>query len=168
MFPTVPENDAIVQKLFDMLCALPIGSTQTYAQMSETVDRDLQGAYRYLLNRARERAEKELGCIFECSRSLGITRLPSEMAADVGLSAVHRVRRAANRGGRRLGRIRTNSMSDTDAKKVVSYRCILGAISLMADGNKARTVAAVVDPANPIPPVGILDMFAGKKTGTDN
>lgn len=158
-FPTNPDNDAAVAALADRLCALSIGHTLSYAEASAAVGRDVTGPARHLLARAREVAEKRLGCIFECSRNMGVTRVPPSIAPEIGLSAIRKVRKAANRGRRRLRRIGTNSLTEAETKRVIAYQSMLGAVALVADGNKARTVAAVADPVKPIPPTDILKMF---------
>lgn len=159
--PTNPEHAAIIDKLADRLAALSIGDTLAYIEASEIAGgRDVAGRYRYLMEKAREKAEKHLGCIFECVRSVGIKRLPTAECPEVGLAAIRRVRKAAKRGASRLGRLSTNSLSIPEHKRVVAYKSMLGAIAMMADGNKARTIAAVVDPVKPVPPHDILAMFA--------
>lgn len=157
--PTNPEHAAIVGKLSDMLTALPIGGILTWDAATEAVQRDIRTRHRYLLMAARERAEKALGCIFEAVRGEGLKRLSASDSPEIGLSAIRRVRKAAKRGVRRLERINANSLSEPEVKRVIGYRAMLGAIAMIADGNKARTVSAVIDPTNPIPPKSILEMF---------
>ena len=160
MFETNPENAPIIERLAAMLAELPMGETLTYVSMSKAVRRDLVGRNRHLLTQAREHAEKQLGCIFDCVRKIGIKRLASPDCPEVGLVAMRRVRKVAKRGAKRLNRLNVNSLSESETKRVVAYRSMLGAIALVADGNKARTLAAVVvDPVNPIPPADILQMF---------
>ncbi|MBP8234614.1 MAG: hypothetical protein KAY22_20165 [Rhizorhabdus sp.] len=159
---TNPENAAIVDRLTAMLAQVSIGGVLTYSTASAAVGRDIQDRHRHLMEAARERAEKELGCLFECVRNVGIKRMPSADAPEIGLAAIRRVKNAAKRGGRRLERINTNSLSEGETRRVVAYRSMLGAIALIADGNKARTIAAVADPVTPIPPQNILEMFSKK------
>lgn len=159
--PTNPEHAAIIERLADRLAALSIGDTLAYIEANEIAGgRDIAGRYRYLMDKAREKAEKRLGCIFECIRSVGIKRLPTSECPEVGLVAIRRVRRISKRGVARLGRLSTNSLSTAEQKRVIGFTSMLGAIAMVADGNKARTVAAVADPARPIPPADILSMFA--------
>lgn len=58
-----------------------------------------------------------------------------------------------------LPRETKDAYEDRENRRVISYKAMLGAVALIADGNKARTVAAAVDPAKPIPPQNILEMF---------
>lgn len=162
MFPTNPENASVIEGLYVRLTAAPIGEPVSYATLSEIAGRDVSGPARHLLDAAREKAEKELGCIFETVRTVGVKRLTSDATPEIGLTAIGRVRRAAKRGARRLLRINSNSLSDSQHKRVISYGAILGAIAMVADGNKARTVAAVADTSKPIPPRNILQMFMEK------
>lgn len=158
--PTNPEYETIVQNLVHALAALPVGETLPYISANKIAGRNVQNGSRYLLLKARDRAEKEHGCIFESIRSVGMKRLNASEAPEVGLAAIRGVRRKARRGARRLNHINSNSMSDTERKRAIAYGSLLGTIAMMADGNKARTIAAVVDPAKPIPPKDILQMFA--------
>ena len=162
MFPTSPENVTAIECLYEALAAVPSDGIVTYAALDEISGCETSGKHRHLLHSARERAEKELGCIFDAVRTVGIKRLPASAGADVGLSAIRRVRKAAKRGARRIGRINSNSLTEAERKRVISYDALLRTIALVADGNKARTIAAVVDPVNPIPPQSILEMFATK------
>lgn len=163
MFETNPENAAIIEKLADMLAEISIGNILTYKDANAATDRDIQHKHRYLMEAAREQAEKQLGCIFECVREVGFKRLAAEECPEVGLTALRGIRRKAKRGMSRLDRLNTNSLDGSGQRRVIAYKAGLGACALVADGNKMRTVAAAVDPASPIPPENILDMFRQKK-----
>ena len=104
-------------------------------------------------------SEKELGCIFSCVRGLGIKRVPSQEIPETGLAALGRIRKAARRAKKRINRVNVNSLSDGEQRRVVGYSAMLGAIEMVADGRRAGAIAAVADPAKPIPPQNILDMF---------
>lgn len=159
MFNTNPENTKIVEKLSERLSGLPVGETLAYIEANKIAGCDVQHKKRYLLIRAVDKAERDNGCIFDSVRQVGIKRLIAAEAPEVGLYAIRGVRRKARRGARRLERINSNSLSDTERKRTIAYSALLGTIAMMADGNKARTVAAVADPAKPIPPKDILAMF---------
>jgi hypothetical protein len=159
MFATNPENAAVIEKLSQRLAELPVGETVIYQHLNKLAGCNLQNGSRHLLQRAIAHSEKELGCIFECVRAVGIKRLNAADAPEIGLAAIRGVRRKAKRGARRLGQINSNSLSDAERKRTIAYSSLLGTIAMMADGNRARTIAAVVDPAKPIPPKDILQMF---------
>lgn len=160
MFQTTnPENEKIVEKLTDALAAVPVGETLAYVQANKVAGRDVQKRCRHLLQRAVDRAEKANGCIFESVRDVGLKRLIAAEAPEIGLATIRGLRRKAKRGARRLERINSNSLSDAEKKRTIAYSSLLGTIAMMADGNKARTIAAVIDPAKPIPPKDILQMF---------
>ena len=162
MFTANPENATVIQKIAELLSAVSVGAVVSYAELSSAVDRQLDGKHRHLLSKAREEAEKNLGCLYECVRGAGIKRLPWNESPEVGLSAIGKARRVAKRGNRRLGRLNVNSLSDGERKRVISYTAMLGAVAMLSDGNKARVIAAIVDPSRPIPPSDILDMFRKK------
>lgn len=159
MLQTNPENAAIVEKLADRLATLPIGSTLAYEDLIALADRDIQGRFRYLLDSAREKAEKRLGCIFECVRTVGIKRLPASECPEIGLAGLRKVRRTSKRVLKRYDRMNTNSLSDAEQRRVIAYQALHGAIATLADGNKARSVAVVAEVGKPIPPANIIDMF---------
>jgi len=156
---TNPENARIIERLKDSLSALSVGGSLTHAEAQRIAGCDVQHRHRYLIVKARDDAEKELGCIFEAVRGVGYMRLPADESVDIGLHTVRRIRRASRRGASRLERINSNSLSDGARKRATAYRSMLGAIAMMADGNRARTLAAVVDPAKPVPPTDVLRMF---------
>lgn len=156
---TSPENEAIVQKLEQVLTSIPMGGMVTTANIKKSVPGFRANGDYWLLSKARERAEKNLGCAFEAVRGIGIKRLASSEIPDVGLASLRKIRRAANRGKKRLSRVNTNSLSQGEQRRVVGMVAMLGAVSMLADGRKASAVAAVADPVKPIPPKNILEMF---------
>lgn len=156
---TNPENANIVERLYIALCALPSGEIVEYETLNRVGMCVSNGKHRHLLSKARERCEKEFGCVFEPVRAIGIKRLPAHESVEVGLNAIRRVRRTAKRGVQRTRRINSNSLSDAERKRVISYSALLGAIAMLADGNKARSLAVVADSVNPIPPSDVLSMF---------
>lgn len=160
MFESKPENTATIQKLYDRLSALSVGGIFVWPDAKKIAGADIQDRNRWLMTRAIEKAEKDCGCIFESVRGVGIKRLHASDATEVGLHTIRGVRRKARRGARRLERISSNSLTDPDRKRSIAYQSLLGTIAMMADGHKARTLAAVADPAKPIPPKDILQMFA--------
>lgn len=159
MFQTNPENTAIVEKLASFLSSVSVGDTAPYFKIKQATGCDITKNQRWLFVRARDAAEKTLGCIFETVRGVGIKRLNAAESPEIGLATIRGVRRKARHGARRLERINSNSLSDGERKRAIAYGSLLGTIAMMADGNKARTVAAVIDPAKPVPPKDILQMF---------
>src|SRR3972149_4686501 len=136
MFATNPENAKIIEALKTALSAIPIGGTAAYISLSKTAGLNVQFKARHLLKTAREHAEKELGCLYECARNVGIKRLNATDAPEVGLPAIRKTRRIAKRGNRRLERINVNSLSNAEQKRVIAYSSMLGAIAMLSDGNK--------------------------------
>lgn len=159
--PTSPENAAIIGRLEMLLSELSVGATVEYAQISKVAKRDLRNGSRWLLQRACENTEKQLGCAFECIRGVGIRRLTSDEIPNVGLAVLRKVRMSARRGKKRLDRCNTNSLNESEKRRIVGFGAMLGAVVLIADGRKATAIAAVADPIKPIPPQNILDMFRG-------
>lgn len=154
---TNPENEAIIERLSGALDGLSMGATVTYPQL-EKLTGWRTSAY-WLLQKARERTEKNLGCAFECVRGVGVKRLNSTDIPDIGLSALRGIRRKANKGKKRLDRVNTNSLGETERRGIIGMSAMLGAVSMVSDGRRAKTIAAVADPTKPIPPKNIIDMF---------
>lgn len=159
MFPTNPQNAEIVERLAKALSEVPMGGTITYLDLKKIAGYDLRTKGRYLLTAARRRAEKELGACFECVREIGIQRLASDAIPGVGLDAIRKSRRAAKRGKARIDRVNSNSLSASARLAMNGYSAMLGTVILIADGRRATSIGAVADPAKPIPPRAILDMF---------
>lgn len=159
MFATNPENEAIVLKLVNALVDLPVGAIAPYDQLKRIGGRDLLNGRRYLLKRARDKAEIQARGIFEAVKSVGVKRLTAAEAPEIGLAGLRGIRRKAKRCSRRLDHIDSNSLSDHERRRTIAYRSHHNAIAMMSDGNKSRTIAAVIDPAKPIPPEDILRMF---------
>jgi len=164
MFETTkPEHAAVIRQIEDSLKELSIGGIILYEKLQGmAIGCNLKTSHRHLLVKAKENAEKHLGCIYETVRGVGIKRLAPSSAPEVGLTAVRRCRSAAKRGKKRLDRINANSLTESEQRRVVGYSAMLGAISMIADGRKASAIAVVADPAKPIPPQNILEMFQGK------
>lgn len=160
MFPiTSPENAAAIAALEAHLRQLPMGAISDYRTLKSVASVDVEKSSRHVLARAIEAVERDMGCLFATVRGVGVKRLASSEMPEHGLATLARVRRAANRGRKRIERINVNSLSPDDQRRVIGYSAMLGAVSLIADGRRALAVAAVADPAKPIPPKNILDMF---------
>lgn len=162
MFTTSPENAAAITRLEAALSELPIGGIINYKQLVTVAKFDIRNGSRWLLAKAIDNVEKTSQCAFECVRSVGVRRLPTDEIPDIGLASLSRIRRAAKRGKKRIDRANTNSMSESDKRRVIGYGAMLGAVSVIADGRRATSIAAVADPVKPIPPENILDIFRQK------
>lgn len=154
---TDPENARKINAIADVLRHVSVGETLRYAALRSAGYRDERDSW--LLGRAREIVEKELGCCFATVRTVGVKRLTSDEIPSVGLLTLRKIRRAANRGKKRLDRVNVNSLSQSEQRRVVGMSAMLGAVSLVSDGRKAVAIGAVADPVKPIPPKNILDMF---------
>ncbi len=159
MFPqTNPENAAAIDRLAVALTAIPMNGTAPYISLSATAGCDINKR-RHLLDAARRKAESDLGCVFATVRNVGIKRLTAEDSVEIGPEAIRSVRRKSRTAAQRIDRLNSNSLPEGSRKRAVAYSAMLRAIAMMADGNKARIVAAIVDPTKPIPPKDILAMF---------
>lgn len=154
---TDPENARKIGAMADILRTVSVGETVPYQLLRPAGYRDNRDAW--LLGRAREIVEKELGCCFATVRTVGIKRLKSDDIPSVGLLSLRRIRRAANRDKKRLDRVNVNSLSQSEQRRLIGMSAMLGAVSMVSDGRKAVAIGAVADPVKPIPPKNILDMF---------
>lgn len=161
--PTNAEHAEAVRKIAAMLSELSIGRTLPYTEIAEAVGYDVRGRYHYLLTKAKEESEKAMGCVYESVRSVGVKRLPADESTDIGPAALRTIKRKARRTRKRLERLNSNAMTEPAQRRSIAYQSMLGAVELVADGNKARALAAVSDRVSTTPPANILDMF--KKTG---
>jgi hypothetical protein len=156
---TSPENAADIEAMRDILAELSVGATVTYAEIAGRIGRD--PTHRpWLLRRAMRDAEEDTGSLFEIVRGEGVKRLPTSEIANVGTSAIRKVRKAAKRATKRLSCVRANDLAPEDAARVLAVRSQLGAISLVADGRKTQAVAAKVD-GGVIPAARALELFKG-------
>lgn len=160
---TNPENAAITEKLYNALSAVPINGTIPYLTLSELAGGDVAGKFRHLLAAARKKAENDLGCVFDSVRAVGIKRLTTEQSVEIGPLAVRSIRRKSTATAKRIEHLNSNSLPDVTKKRAIAYSSMLRTIAMMADGNKARIISAIVDPAKPIPPADILAMFTNGK-----
>lgn len=160
MLKSNPETAADIRALADFLAALPVGEVATYAQLSQTIGRNVQKGAGYILAAARDVVEKEAGAIFGTIHRVGVKRLTGQEAIGVGAQTGRKIKRAARRGISRLGRIRDNSLSDDDRRKINAYTAQLGAVAMLAGADTARKVEKKSD-ASAVLPVGrVLDVFA--------
>jgi hypothetical protein len=161
---TNPEYAAAVERLAAQLVEMPVGSTLTYADLNKAAGKnlDVRNGHRFLLNRARERAEREHGCIFECARTVGIIRLPQERAPDVGRHGLQKITRGARRTEKRLIRLQGN-MSEANQRQIIAQIAAFGAIRAVAHPKRVAAVAQNVDIAKPTPGKDALRMFQKKK-----
>lgn len=156
---TTPENVRAVDKLASALEQLPVGETISYLALQAAVPGWNQHRHAWLLAKARERVEKQLGCVLATVRDTGIKRLPPADIPGVGIAALGRIRRQAKRGKARLDRVNTNSLPADEQRRVIGMRSMLGAVAVIADGRRTSSVGAVADPVRPVPSSAILAMF---------
>lgn len=158
---TSPENAADVEAMKQMLQELSSGTIQTYEAMSDSLGRDVRARF-WLLRKAIREAEAETGALFEVVRTVGIKRLATEEAPDVGLTCIRKIRRTAKRGVDRLGTVRANDLTQDQHNRLIAHRSQLGAISLVADGRKSITLAAEAAKTGQTIPAGrVLELFKG-------
>ena len=152
MFIATPENDADVTALVAVLRATSIGETATYAQMTAAIGRPVEPR-RYLIKRAIDRLNAEIGAVFVNVHKVGYKRLPIESVATVGVHARRAIRRKASRTLKHLGRAssRTNDVPQHVALQLNRERATLGIIMLAAEERVATEVEKHSTPQAPMP-----------------
>jgi len=161
-FKSIPENTAIVLKLEEKLQEVSSGDTVSYEELSKHIGKDVR-AIRWLLDKARNKTARELGCLFTAVRGVGIKRLLPKECPDYGVDSVRSVRRKSVREKKRLDRINPNSLTLAERGMLVAASSIHGAVAYIADIKKVKVAGAVIDPMNPIPRDKILAMLTTAK-----
>lgn len=160
MLKSNPENQADIRALADFLAALPVGEIATYDQLSQAIGRNVRNGAGYILTAARDAVEKESGAIFGTVHRVGVKRLTGQEAIGIGAQTGRKIRRAARRGIGRLGRIRDNSLTDADRKRINAYTAQLGAVALLAQTSTARKVEKQSTTATVLPVGRVLQVFS--------
>lgn len=158
LFKSIPENTVIVQRLEEKLRELSSGKTISYEDLSNHIGRDVRSVRR-LLDKARDRTAKELGCFFEAVHNVGIKRLLPSECPDRAVNSVRKVRRISVKEKKRIDRVNPNSLTMAERGMMTAASSIHGAIAYIADIKKVKVAGAVIDPMNPIPRESILRML---------
>ena len=153
MFKSNPENTADIETLTAKLAEVSSGATISYADLSGAIGRNVQSHF-WLLRKAIDTAERETGTLFEVVRNVGVKRLPSDEAPDVGLHCMRKIKRTAKRGVARLSAVRANDLSDTDRARMIAHKSQLGAISMVADGRKSPALIKEIGETGQTIPAG--------------
>ena len=163
MFKTSIESIAETEKLVAMLSGLSIGKMLTYKQASAAIGRNVQGAARPNLDRARRIVERETGARFTPMHNQGIVRLPTEEIPSIGSHARGRISKLAKRAYRRLSGMSANDVSPAVQTQILTERSHLGAIAMFSGRKTHKKIdAAITVVGSEIPAAQILAMFNKK------
>lgn len=155
-----PEKHAEITTLCGLLRQLSIGATMLYSDATHAIMRDVRGAARFSLMRAREIVETEDGSRFGTVAKIGVKRLETVDIPAIGTQIRRKVRRAARIGYRRLTGIKANDVTPEIQRQIDTERAVLGAVSLVTDEKSMRKVGEAVSKAGTEIPVGkTLDLF---------
>lgn len=153
------ENIVIKARLKAALSEMSIGQTINYDDLSKIAGRDITAQRdRWLLNSARELAEREHGCFFECVRGIGIKRLSHHSAPDVGFTGINSATRKLRKTKKRLDRINGN-LSEAEQRTVIAQKAMIGSMLTLGKEKTIKRFSDTVDIAKPIPPKDALKMF---------
>jgi alkylated DNA nucleotide flippase Atl1 len=152
------ENATDIEAIAELLRALPIGETLTYAEISTAIGRDIK-ARRWLIVPAIRRAETETGALYAVVWRQGYQRLPAENAPQVGSSALRSIRRRARRAAARLAGATGNVAPDIQ-RALIAQRSALGAIAEMTKERSVNRIGAALPETPVVLPIGrTLEMF---------
>jgi hypothetical protein len=161
MFQTRPELAADIDALADRLSALSIGETVEYAELSRILGRRVTDDG-YALGKARKRVEKDLGCLLETVRGVGVKRLAPAESIKVGSQIMGHIRRTARKGIERMENISANNLDQQESAKLIAYRSQLGAIAFTAD-KKHTDAIAKAEPTRVLPIGKVIEAIGGQK-----
>lgn len=164
------ENAAARARIFNALCAVSPDQGINFDQINTAAgpEFDVRNGAKHLLQWAVKQAERATGCPFVSVRGVGIKRLPTNQAVEVGASGLVKTGRAAKRTYDRLKAIGgTGNELDPHTRGILSVQMgVCGAIKTIANPKSFdKLKAAVLKPgavAKPIPPKSVLDHFRKK------
>lgn len=158
-FKSNPEYAAERSLLAEMLRALPIGGVLTFGAASEAIGRDVRGAARFSLMRAREMVEREDGTIrLDSVMKVGVKRLAEGEMHSIGISHRQRFKRATHRVYRRLGGAKVNDPAA--AHQIRVQLALLGAVALALRERNVKAVDEAVTKAGAeVPAAVVLGLF---------
>jgi hypothetical protein len=161
MFTTKPELSADIDAAASVLELLSVGQTATYEQFSKAIGRNILKSM-YVLNSARARVEREQKCLFEAVRGVGLKRMAAEDTVKIGSQAVRKIRRSARRSLARIDTVGHNSLSGSDATRLIAMRSQLGAIAYLAETAQTEKIAKA-EPKQTLPLALTLAAISGEK-----
>lgn len=159
MLTTSPERQIEIERIAEMLAALPIGETLTKKAMAQALGGNPSP---WSLIAARKRVEQETGLRFETVHKIGVKKLEAGAIIGIGAAARKRIRRMARAQSARLTGLRYNGIDATTQARLDVERSLLGAISATA-AEPARKQVETHAPAGPQIPARIFEMLKGQK-----
>lgn len=139
------------------------GDVCAYAVLEAVIGCDPQGkGYQYVAS-ARRKVEKELDCVLDVERGVGIKRLMPREVVNRGGKDIAHIRRSSRRGLRRqttLVPVESESMSNEERIKFHGNLSMLGILHHMTKPTTRKSVEAASHAANRVLNTGdILQLF---------
>lgn len=162
MTKTIQQLSIDARLLTERLLKTSIGDTVTYADLSETISRDITSlSGRSALASARRVAQREKGAVFDCVRKVGLKRLDDVGIVEGSAGVTARIRRTARRGMDRLAAVQSfDQMPHAARVQHNATMSVLGAIRSLAGPMSIKRVEDKVSAA-PLPTADTLKIFAG-------
>lgn len=155
------------QIVLDRLLKAEQGEIVTYAELSELIGVNAQEeGYRYVAA-ARRKALNDRSAVFEAVSGLGIKRLHGEEVVDHASSTIVRMRRAAQRGMKKLTSLSEDEYANLPNEHKIKHNTVasmLGALTVFTSKPAALRVEAAVSRAHAsLPLQRTLEAFSEKK-----
>jgi len=156
MFATNPEIEIEVEKVSEILKALPIDGMASYTLLSEVVGYNITKRP-FVLMKARRLVEKETGLRFGTVRAEGVKKLDGNAVAGIGAAVRQGIARKAKVHASRLAGLRYNDIAPESRQRIDAERSLLGAIAATAKADVKRVEREAV--TGPVVAAKIFEMM---------
>jgi len=141
----IPELSVDVKLVYQRVREMAPGAVISYVELSEVVHRNIQTDGRWILQRARHKAQREDKIVTECVKNEGVKRLDDAGIVASSSSYVKRTRGAAKRGAIKIGSVRDyNSLSEYDRVQHDAAATVLGLILMCSSPSKVKQLEGAV------------------------
>lgn len=140
-FHSDPQVQQQIATLITLLRNMPTNAVLSYADIWQAVGRKSV----YVLNRARDEVEKADGVRFATVRTQGVTKLPADQVAAIGVQGVRQMHKKAKRITKRLSDLKGyNSLSAEDRMKIAGARMVASHVAEKTARNAIRDAVETI------------------------
>ena len=136
----IAERAAETQQLINYLLDAEPEAILTYADMSKTCGRDVQGTGRHNLISAIRAIQRDQGHVFETIRTVGVRRARGADFLAIGDQSIGKIHRAAKRGAQKLARADFDSLDNTQRNALMSRQAVVGTLHLMSGARGLKQI----------------------------
>ncbi|RJQ28372.1 hypothetical protein C4565_03655 [Candidatus Parcubacteria bacterium] len=158
--PTISLEAQLAAKLLKQKGA-EIGAVVSYADLTAAIGCDAQTKGRSAVNTARNKLQAEQGWIFAPIWNEGLKRLSDKEIVDVGESTIHKIKRAARRGFKKLSQVADFEKLDADTRLRHNVTAtLLSFVERAATKKTQGRIESAIEKANaPLPFHKMLEAF---------